>query len=509
MTLGELLKKRSEKFSHRLSLITPERKITYQELNRRVNQLANFLLKKGLQKGSTVGILSRNSIEFVITLFSLFKIGGIAVPLNYMLNKEEIYFILRDSHAVWLICSEEFLTLAEELFSRLEDLENILVVEREWQENPSLSQVFHISSSEEPPIQTGEEDVALLLYTSGTTGAPKGVMLTHKNILSDVEACLKRVRVTPRDKFSLLLPLFHSFTFTACLITPLYQGASSIIIKSLTPFREAIKTLFRNRVTVLLAIPSIFSLLAEVNPPFFLRNPLLRKFFPLRFGVSGGEKLSAEKGKKFSRLWRTPLLEGYGLTEASPVVSLNPLSKPKWGSAGPPLPGIQVKIVDEEGKEVKKGEVGEIILKGPTVMKGYYNRPRETEEVIKEGWLYTGDLGKIDEEGYLYIIDRKKDLIVVKGLNIYPKEIEEILNFHPKVKECAVVGIKRKDKGEVPVAFVVPKEEEKLTEEELKKHCQSLLASYKIPRRFEIRKELPKSSTGKILKKVLRQEKIW
>ena len=503
MTLGELIKLRAEEFgSKHLALIQPEtaetfKALTYKGFNDKVNQLSHLLLDKGVKKTDRVAILLRNSIEFVISYFAIIKIGAIALPLNVMLTFEELDFIIQDAKASALITSRSFKEIADELMARVDSLQFLLEIENFEKE------CFNKCDISEPTCVCEDDDVATLIYTSGTTGSPKGVMLTHNNLISNAQACLKRIKVTPKDNFSCLLLLYHSFTLTTCVLVPFYAGATSVIIKSLKNFKETFRQLLKSKVTILIAIPPIYRILVEAKTPFFLTAFPFRLLNPIKLCVSGGEALPLEIRQQFEKKFGIPLIEGYGLTEASPVVSLSNFKERKVGSVGQPLGGIEVKIVDDNNKELQTGEIGEIIVRSPSVMKGYYDRPDETEAVIKDGWLYTGDLGKLDEDGFIYIVDRKKDLIIMKGLNIYPKEVEDVLYTHPKIKEAAVVGKQLNDKDEVPVAYVVLQEGEEATEEEIHKYLKHSLAHYKIPRRIEFRKELPKTPTGKILKRML------
>ncbi|HIE43401.1 MAG TPA: long-chain-fatty-acid--CoA ligase [Candidatus Omnitrophica bacterium] len=498
MTLGELLRDRAKEFADYTALVLPEEeKLTYKRLNEKVNQLAHFLLEAGIEKGQKLGILLPNSFEFVISLFAIGKIGAISLPLNNMLTFEELTFILQDSETVGLITSEPFTETGKSLLARVDSLKFLWAVEKLKEE------CFTERIPSEPSVVSEDDEVVTLLYTSGTTGFPKGVMLTHSNLISNVKACLNRIKITPKDNFSCLLPLFHSFTLTTCILVPFYGGASSVIIKSLKNFKEVFRQILKSRVTVLIAVPSVYRILVEAKVPFLLTAFPFRLLNPIRLCVAGGEALAPEVFERFERKFHIPLLEGYGLTEASPVVSLLPPHIRKTGSVGPPLEGIEIKIVDENNRELPSGEVGEILVKGPSIMKGYYNRDEETKVTIRHGWLYTGDLGKLDNQGFLYIVDRKKDLIVVKGLNVYPKEVEDLLYTYPKVKEAAVVGKELADKEQIPVAYVVLEEGEEATEEEIRKFLRHSLASYKIPRRIEFRESLPKSPTGKILKKLL------
>ena len=506
MTLGELINLKAEEFGDHVAFVQPgEVSLTYKVFNQKANQLANFLLHKGLKKGDKIAILLQNCLEFIISYFAIVKIGAVVLPLNNMLTFEELDFILKDAKTVALITSETFKETADELMTRVDSLKLQLKVENFESE---CFQPARVSSSgadgENLSCSCQEEDVATLIYTSGTTGSPKGVMLTHKNLISNAQACLKKIMVTPKDNFSCLLLLYHSFTITTCVLVPLYAGATSVIIKSLKNFKEVFKQLLKSKVTVLIAIPSIYRILVEAKTPSFLTAFPSRLFLnPIRLCVSGGEALPLEVMKKFEAKFHIPLIEGYGLTEASPVVTLSPIKKKKLGSVGKALEGVEIKIINEQDQEVSIGEIGEVLVKGSSVMKGYYDKPEETRTAIKNGWLYTGDLGKLDKEGFLYIVDRKKDLIVMKGLNIYPKEVEDALYTHTKIKEAAVVGKKLEDGGEVPIAYIVLQEGENITQEEIHKYLQHFLAHYKIPRRIEFRKELPKTPTGKILKRFL------
>lgn len=505
MTLGELIHSKAEKLgSDYLAFIEPDEDpsrvqvLTYKGFNEKVNQLAHFLLKQGIEKGQIVSILLPNCLDFAISYFAIFKIGASALPLNTMLTVDELDFILNDSRTVALITSKCFKETAETLFERAEHLK------LKWEVEKLEKKCFKKGHTSEPSVKCSADDVAIIMYTSGTTGFPKGVMLTHKSLISNVKACLKRIKITPKDNFSCLLPMFHAFTFTTCVLAPLYAGATSVVIKSLHNFNEVFRQLLKSKVSVLIAVPAVYRILTEAPVPFFLTAFPFRFVNPIRLCIAGGEALPPEVMKKFEKKFKIPLLEGYGLTETSPVVSLSSLKNKKAGSAGKALEGINIKIVSNKGRKLTAGHIGEILVKGSCIMKGYFDKEEETKDAIRNDWFYTGDLGRLDKEGFLYIVDRKKDLIVVKGLNIYPKEVEDALYTNPKIKEAAVVGKELEDyKGEVPIAYVVLQEGEKITEGEIHQYLRHSLALYKIPRRIEFRKELPKTPTGKILKRFL------
>jgi long-chain acyl-CoA synthetase len=286
---------------------------------------------------------------------------------------------------------------------------------------------------------------------------------------------------------------------------PIYVGARITIIESVRPFKKVLKAIITNRVTIFIGVPPIYNILKDFKIPRILSLRIFRFLNPLRLCISGADKLPTETLNKFESKFKIPLLEGYGLTEASPVVAVNPLiGQHKSGSVGPPLANIKIKVLDESENELPPDQVGELLVKGPNVMKGYLNLADETSLAIKEGWLYTGDMARVDKDGYIYLVDRKKDIIIVRGLNVYPKEIEDVLYQHPRVAEAGVIGIKDKYKGEVPKAFVVLEKGGKVTEQEIIHFCRQRLAPYKIPRSIEFRTSLPKTPTGKILKKELK-----
>jgi long-chain acyl-CoA synthetase len=355
-------------------------------------------------------------------------------------------------------------------------------------------------SESEPGLEVKRSDLAVIIYTSGTTGKPKGAMLTHGNMLSNVAGSGASIGIDRRDGILLMLPMFHSFTLTACILMPLSVGARIVLVDRLRSIPHVIKSMVLKRATILIGIPHIYDVMANRGIPWWLRM-LLR----LRVCISGSSPLSEATLKRFEAKIGIPLLEGYGLSETSPVVSINPLQGPrKPGSVGRPIPGVEVRIVSGCGAELPRGRVGEIAVRGPNVMRGYLNHPRETKETIREGWLLTGDIGKIDDDGYIYILDRKKDMILFHGMNVYPREIEEVLFSHPAVAEAAVVGKPDPRRGEVPVAFVSLKDGAHIEAPALITYCKQSLAAYKIPHRIVISEKLPRTATGKILKRELR-----
>jgi long-chain acyl-CoA synthetase len=492
MNLIQMLEERAEASPSRVAISFGRERISYRKLNALVNQLAWVLIKLGLREGEKVGILLDNCPEFIISYFAILKAGGVVVPLNTFLKEEELAFILNDCSVVLLITQERFPNLKD----RVSSMRTVLLVGK-GEKGFSLRDLMKGESTTRPEGVIEEEATAAILYTSGTTGHPKGVMLTHKNLISNINSCTKAIRVSERDRFLIFLPIFHSFTFTVCVLIPILVGARMIILSSPKPFTRILKAIMFGRVTVFVAIPSVYNILGRIKVP-----RLFRLINPIKVCVSGAAPLAVETLKGFEERFGIPLLEGYGLTEASPVVCFNPLDgERRPGSVGLPIPGVEVKVVDEEERELPKGEVGELIVRGPNVMAGYYNLDEETKKAIRGGWLFTGDMARVDEEGYIYIVDRKKELILFRGMNVYPSEVERVIRSHPCVKEVAVVGKRDPHHGEIPVALIVVEEGKTLSQDEVISLCKERLAYYKVPKSVIFSKELPKTPTGKILKR--------
>ena len=339
----------------------------------------------------------------------------------------------------------------------------------------------------------------MLIYTSGTTGQPKGAVLSHRNLLANARSCRELIGVSSDDTFLAVLPLFHSFGATVCMILPLLAGAEIVLQTAFAPL-PVLETLEKHQVTIFAGVPAMFAVLTKCRTS---REYDLRS---LRACVSGGAPLPLQVLSGFQERYGAVLVEGYGPTEGSPVVSANPpngVQKP--GSVGPPILGVEVRIVDDAGQDLPTGEVGEIIVAGDNVMQGYWQDATATAEAIKDGWLYTGDLGKLDTDGYLYIVDRKKDMIIVGGTNVYPREVEDVIALMPQVAEVAVVGRPDPVRGERVRAVIVPAEGIELSAEQVISHCRQHLAPFKVPRIVEFRESLPKSALGKVLKRELRQ----
>jgi len=507
--LGELLTASSKKHPKRVAIVFGQKKIHYKTLQESANRLAAGLIHLGIKKQDRVALFLDNCPEFVISYYAVLKAGAVVVPINYMFKMEEAKYILQDSYAACIITSRAYLDMAEELRLRVDSLKFIIsTTETSKKDVISFDKLKKENTRILEKISPGPSDLAVILYTSGTTGHPKGAMLSHYNLISNAIDSSKAIKITQKETFICILPLFHSFAATVCMNLPLAVGAKTVIMKSVKPFKRVIRAIRKNRVKVFVGIPSMYTLLKNMRLPKIFDSPLIKLFNPIKLCISGAAALPVDTFKGFQKKFRIPLIEGYGLTEASPVVTLNPLKGiRKAGSIGVKMSdNMDLKIVDEKDIVLGPGQIGELLVKGPNVMSGYLGQPEATSETLKDGWLYTGDMAKFDKAGYFYIVGRKKEMVNVRGLNVYPREIEEVLYQNPKIKEAAVIGITDEHRGEAPKGFVVLQDGEKATNHEILQYLREKLASYKVPRYIEFRNSLPKNSTGKILKRLLMEE---
>jgi long-chain acyl-CoA synthetase len=492
MTLSTLLSDRAKSVPSKVCIKFQKNKFTYSEVDRHVNRTAGGLQKVGLHEKDRAAIIMKNCPEYIISYFAILRAGGIAVPINTFLIAEEVAYILRDSGCKILIYEKSFEPIAGEIRNLTPEVKTI--------------QFSDIPQQTAEPARCDDNNVALLLYTSGTTGFPKGAILTHRNLISNVKACTEVMKFTHKDRVLLFLPLFHSFSFNVCVLVPIYSGACIVLLESVKPFSRVLNSIFRDRITLFVAVPTVYNILSHKKMPFVVRY-IVKYLLSIRACVSGASALPEKTLNAFEKRFKIPLLEGYGLTEASPVVSVNPLKGiRKSGSVGPPLPGIEAAVIGEDGKKVASGEIGELIVKGPNVMKGYYNKKEETESALKGGWLYTGDMAKIDNDGYIFIVDRKKDLIIVDGMNIYPREIEDAVLKNPLVEECAMVGIPDERGSEITVLYIKKKENTTIDEQQIRGYLKEHFAQFKLPKRIVFIDTFPKTATGKIKKSVLREQ---
>lgn len=506
--LGELLEISAQRHAQRIAIVFGQKRISYKSLNELTDQIAAGLIELGIRKQDKVALFLDNCPEFIISYFAIAKAGAVVVPINYMFKIEEAKYILQDSGAVCLITSRPYVEMAEELRLRVDSLKYIICTTKSRDDVINFGRIKRENKGLLERVSSDPEDLAVVLYTSGTTGYPKGAMLSHYNLISNAIDSSCAIKVDHRDTLICILPLFHSFAATVCMNLPLLIGAKIVVMKAVRPFKRVIRAIRRNRVTLFVGVPSIYNILKDIKLPKILNSPLIKLINPIRVCVSGAAALPEDTFRGFEKKFRIPLLEGYGLTEASPVVTLNPLKgQRKAGSIGVVLSkNIELKIIDNKGKTLGHNQIGELLVKGPNVMSGYYKQEEASRQTIKDGWLYTGDMAKFDREGYVYIVGRKKEMVNVRGLNVYPREIEEVLYQNPKIKEAAVIGIADTHKGEVPKAYVVLKDGEVAREQEIIHYLRDKLAPYKIPKYVEFRDALPKNTTGKILKRLLQSE---
>lgn len=506
ITIAESLERTAKKYPTRTGVVWKGEKISYAALWERVRSVAQGLLDLGVRPGERVAILLPNCPEYIYSYYAINWIGGVVVPVNNFLTGSELSYILSDCQVHTLITTSSSARSVLPYRGELSSLKHIALVADEDQDLgegsiPFSSLMGAALTDKGKERRRNPSDLAVIIYTSGTTGRPKGAMLSNRNLIYNVCSCMKALEIFAKDRFLLFLPLFHSFTATVCMILPIYVGCLTVLLESVNR-RDIRHAIARYRISIFVAVPTLYNVMAQAKISF-----LARWLNPVRLYVSGGAPLSTEVFHKFEKLFRRPLLEGYGLSEASPVVSVNPLQgERKAGSVGLPLPGVEVKVVNGEERELAAGEVGELIVRGDNVMSGYWNQPGSSAQAIRGGWLFTGDMGKIDQDGYVYIVDRKKDMLIVRGCNVYPREVEEVLYSHPKVAEAAVVAITDRHRGEVPKAFVVLKEGMQADEKEIKRYCMERLARYKVPRVVEFRESLPMTPTGKVLKRELRDD---
>ena len=482
-----------------------DKSFTYQTFLESVDRLARALELICVAKGDRVALICPNGIEFVQSVFAISKLGAVSVPINTMLKNEEYRYILKDCHAKILITASKFAKEVADLSESVISIEHTI-----WIDESPIESTHHFVMDEilsgnlhcHNPSPAKLDDTAVIFYTSGTTGHPKGAMISNRNLFSNLVGARERFDLSPRDRFIVYLPMFHSFTFAIMVILPFFVRASFVIVPSILPFSNIIKQTLLKRVTIFMGVPDIYNALIRAKLPWYFLW-----FNSIRCFISGGSALNEDTLNRFRSLFKnSSMLEGYGLSECSPAVAINPLEKQKTLSVGLPLHGYEVKIVNDETNELPIGEAGELIVRGDCVMQGYLNNPSATAETIQNGWLRTGDIAKVDADGYIYIVDRIKDLIISKGINIYPRQIEEQMMLLPSIKLAAVIAQYDPNSGEVPIAFVEIEEGyEAITAATIKAQLKEHLAAFKIPKTITVVESLPKTATGKVLKRVLKQ----
>jgi long-chain acyl-CoA synthetase len=507
VNVADLLRETAGRVPDKAAIVFRGRPITYAELDERVDLTAAALAGLGVKKGDRVALLAGNVPEFVYGLYGAVRIGAIACPLNVMLTPEELGYILVDCGAK--VAITELSTLAGLLSNReaTEDLKTVIVIGGPPAPPGTLSLEESLGGAGElPAVVTDPDDLAVIAYTAGTTAAPKGAMLTQANLLANLDqmAQVEAIVPTENDVVLMALPLFHIYGLNVTLGLTLKTGATAVLVERFDP-AETLDLVELHGITVLVGAPPMFAGWLEAAASSSRGESLAG----VRLAVSGASALPSQVFEAFRQEFGVTVWEGYGLTEAAPAVTSNGVgTRAKPGSIGLPLPGIEVRLVDEGGDDVEDGDPGEIYVGGPNVFGGYWGRPDESGEVLEEGWLKTGDVAYQDEDGYLFLVDRKKDLVIVSGFNVFPKEVEDAIERHPSVAEAAVVGIPDDRTGEAVQAWVVPIEEQSLTPEGLLEFLEGHLARFKWPKDIRIVDELPHHVTGKVLRRMLRAEGV-
>ena len=513
LNLAVLLEDSARKQPDREAVVLGDTRLTYAQVNGAANQVANLLVSKGIQPGDKVALSCPNLPFFPIVYYGILKAGGVVVPLNVLLKAREIAYHLGDSDAKAYLCFQGTPELSMGTdghagFEQVDGCEHFFMIMADpsagstIEGTQTLAQAMKDQSPVFEPVQTNETDTSVILYTSGTTGQPKGAELSHSNLMLNALTCNRLFDVAPEgDRHLVTLPLFHSFGQSVQMNAGFAVAATLVLVPRFDP-AVVVDLMQKEQITFFAGVPTMYwgllgALTDDVDVDLIAKN--------LRVSVAGGASLPVEIIKEFRSRFHVQILEGYGLSETSPVATFSdPDRDPRPGSIGIPIWGVEVKLVDGDGNSIDGAdEVGEIAIRGHNIMKGYYGRTEATTEVMNNGWFRTGDLARRDEDGFYYIVDRAKDMIIRGGFNVYPREVEEVLMTHEAVSMAAVIGVPHESHGEEVKAFVIKNDGAEITEDELVAWCREQMASYKYPRVIEFSENLPMTATGKILKREL------
>ncbi len=502
MTLFDLLINSAQQRPDKVVLAYRDITYTYSELYKACCAAAASFTNDGIRKGDRVSIVLGNNPAFVIAYYGLQAIGAVPVPSNPKLTPEELAYIYNDAACVAAVCcplvakvvkaAQKLSPTVKRIYCANGVVEGCLDFDAICA-NENVGQLTHVDID---PVT----DPSVFLYTSGTTGFPKGCMLSHRNQIANMEMAQAALNLTSDDSYMTVLPLFHTFASSLCMNQSIRLGGSFVLLDHPVP-NVVLDCLEQHRNTICPIVPTMYAAILHFGD----RED--RDLSSVRLFVSAGAPISVATLQGFKQKYDKHIVEGYGSTELSPFCTFCPIDAPERpGSVGVPIPGVEMAIVDEQDNPLDDEQRGEIVVRGENVMLGYHNKPEATAEALKNGWYHTGDIGRRDADGYYWIMDRKKDMLLVGGLNVYPREIEEVVNKHPDVAEVAVVGDNDELRGEVPVAFVVSKPGHQADVHDILRYCRTHLANYKVPRRIIVRESLPKGPSLKILKRVLRDE---
>ncbi len=501
-SLPDLLRASAAKYPDHLAIRFQGRNTTHAAFDAATDRVAAGLYERGIRKGDRIGLYCANSDAFAMAYFGILKAGGTVVPVNLLMNPKEIAYVLNDAGASMVIYLDVFAAAVQAFRSSLPPETAFVCIGEMSADESDLPFASLVGSTADCPAPSIEpsEDVAVNLYTSGTTGYPKGAMLTHRNLASNARSISIALKLEPgRDVLLVVLPMFHAFAATVGMIYPLLNGCTLVPVPKFDP-QLVMEAVEQNQVTVFPAVPSMFGVMLRIP------DEAVAKFASVRYFVSGGAAMPVALMEQLEAKFGKLVYEGDGPTECSPVTCVNPIGgKRKPASVGQVVPDVAMEIRDDRGDVLPHGEIGEICVRGPNVMKGYWNRPDDTRESFFGEWFRTGDLGYEDDEGYFFIVDRKKDMIIVNGMNVYPRIIEEALHRCPGVREVAVVGEPDARHGENVVTFVVKAEETDLTDKEIRAYCREHLGRHEQPKKIVFLDQLPRNAAGKILKRELRK----
>ena len=514
LNLAVVLDDSAHEVPERTAIVCEGTRLSYAQLHAATNQVANGLVQMGIQKGDKIALSCQNVPSFVIAYYGILKAGAVVLPLNVLLKPREIAYHLADGDAQAYFCQEGSPELpigqmGYAAFQEVESCQHFFLMTNEFGAPSSaipgattLGELMRDQPVTFETVATSPDDTAVILYTSGTTGKPKGAELTHLNMLLNARLSETMYPRADHDVHLITLPLFHSFGQTVQMNAGIYNRATLALLPRFSP-GAALQIMDEENITIFAGVPTMYW--ALLHHPGAEQYDLQKITRNLRLAISGGAAMPVEVMLAFNAKFNVKIIEGYGLSETSPIAVFNRLEREaKPGSIGLPVWGVEVRVVDADDQDVRTGEVGEIVIRGHNVMKGYYKRPEATAGAMHHGWFHSGDIGRRDEDGYLYIVDRAKDMIIRGGFNVYPREIEEVLMTHPGVSLAAVIGVPHDRHGEEVKAFVILKAGVAITEVELVAWSKQNMADYKYPRLIEFRTELPMTATGKVLKSELR-----
>ena len=504
MLLYDVLARAAAEHPGKAAVIFRDAPVTYAQMLDQVNRLASSLQARGVGAGDRVAVLLPNCPQFTVTYYATAALGAVCVPANPLLKPAELAHIWGDSSAKLVVTASPLVAGALEARRAVPCVQEIVCLGAANEIPAGATNFTDLLATGTPDPIDGrgliEQSAAVCIYTSGTTGRPKGALLSHRNLISNCHSIREFLAFIPSDNMLCVLPLFHSFAGTVCQNAAIYIGCTVTMLEQFQPGR-VLEAVARHRITLFVGVPAMYAAALQYASEKSIDTS------SVRLAVSGGAPMPVPMIAAVEQRFGCPLIEGDGPTECSPVTAANPptgVRKP--GTIGIPVPGVEMRIFGDDDRELPVGEIGEIVVRGDNVMLGYHNMPEETAEAMRSGWYHTGDLGKVDEDGYYTIVDRKKDMLIVGGINVYPREIEALLYTHPAVADVAVVGRYSDLRGEEPVAVVVLREGAQATEREIVQFCRKQLANYKVPHDVVFRDALPRNDTGKVLKRLLRKE---